>query len=28
VLCGGDGSHRFAVTFDEHLANVDACLGG
>jgi len=27
VLCGGDGGHRFAVTYDEHLANVDACLG-
>jgi UPF0755 protein len=27
VLCGDDGGHRFAVTYDEHLANVDACLG-
>lgn len=27
VLCGDDGSHRFAKTYDEHLANVDACLG-
>lgn len=27
VLCGNDGAHRFAVTYDEHLANVDACLG-
>ncbi|MET0801617.1 MAG: endolytic transglycosylase MltG [Actinomycetota bacterium] len=27
VLCGDDGSHRFAVTYEEHLANVDACLG-
>jgi UPF0755 protein len=27
VLCGKDGGHRFAVTYDEHLANVDACLG-
>ena len=27
VLCGDDGSHRFAETYDEHLANVDACLG-
>jgi UPF0755 protein len=26
VLCGADGGHRFAVTYDEHLANVDACL--
>ena len=26
VLCGEDGGHRFAVTYDEHLANVDACL--
>ena len=26
VLCDGDGGHRFAVTYDEHLANVDACL--
>ena len=26
VLCGDDGGHRFAVTYDEHLANVDACL--
>jgi UPF0755 protein len=27
VLCGDDGSHRFAETYEEHLANVDACLG-
>ena len=27
VLCDDDGGHRFAVTYDEHLANVDACLG-
>jgi UPF0755 protein len=27
VLCGDDGGHRFSVTYDEHLANVDACLG-
>ncbi|HSL12471.1 MAG TPA: endolytic transglycosylase MltG [Actinomycetota bacterium] len=27
VLCGGDGAHRFAVTYDEHLRNVDECLG-
>lgn len=27
VLCGDDGSHRFAVTYDEHLSNVDVCLG-
>jgi UPF0755 protein len=27
VLCGDDGGHRFAVTYDQHLANVDACLG-
>jgi len=27
VLCGDDGGHRFAVTYDEHLRNVDACLG-
>ena len=26
VLCDDDGGHRFAVTYDEHLANVDACL--
>ena len=26
VLCGDDGGHRFAVTYDEHLANVDVCL--
>lgn len=26
VLCSDDGGHRFAVTYDEHLANVDACL--
>jgi UPF0755 protein len=30
VLCppDGDGVHRFAVTYDEHLANVAECLGG
>lgn len=30
VLCppDGDGVHRFAVTYDEHLANVRECLGG
>jgi UPF0755 protein len=29
VLCPPDGDrvHRFARTYDEHLANVDACLG-
>jgi UPF0755 protein len=27
VLCDDDGGHRFAVTYDEHLANVDDCLG-
>ncbi|MDH4111381.1 MAG: endolytic transglycosylase MltG [Actinomycetota bacterium] len=27
VLCGDDGGHRFAVTYDEHLTNVDECLG-
>lgn len=27
VLCGEDGGHRFAVTYDEHLTNVDECLG-
>jgi UPF0755 protein len=27
VLCGEDGRHEFSVTYDEHLANVDACLG-
>jgi len=27
VLCGDDGSHRFAKTYDEHLHNVDVCLG-
>ncbi|HEY7762606.1 MAG TPA: endolytic transglycosylase MltG [Actinomycetota bacterium] len=27
VLCDDDGGHRFAVTYDEHLANVDECLG-
>lgn len=26
VLCGADGSHKFAVTYAEHLRNVDACL--
>jgi UPF0755 protein len=27
VLCDQDGGHRFAVTYEEHLANVDECLG-
>jgi peptidoglycan lytic transglycosylase G len=27
VLCGADGSHKFAVTYREHLRNVNACLG-
>jgi UPF0755 protein len=27
VLCGADGSHRFAKTYDEHLRNVRECLG-
>jgi UPF0755 protein len=27
VLCGDDGAHRFAVTYQEHLRNVDECLG-
>jgi UPF0755 protein len=27
VLCGHDGAHRFAETYEEHLRNVDACLG-
>ncbi|MEO8476737.1 MAG: endolytic transglycosylase MltG [Actinomycetota bacterium] len=27
VLCGADGSHRFALTYAEHLHNVDVCLG-
>jgi UPF0755 protein len=26
VLCGDDGGHRFAVTYEKHLANVDECL--
>jgi peptidoglycan lytic transglycosylase G len=26
VLCAADGSHRFAVTLDEHNRNVDECL--
>jgi UPF0755 protein len=26
VLCGADGSHRFAETLEEHNRNVDACL--
>jgi peptidoglycan lytic transglycosylase G len=26
VLCGDDGSHRFAETYAEHLHNVDVCL--
>jgi peptidoglycan lytic transglycosylase G len=30
VLCppDGEGVHRFAVTYQEHLANVQECLGG
>lgn len=27
VLCGPDGHHRFAVTYQQHLQNVQACLG-
>jgi UPF0755 protein len=27
VLCGEDGHHRFARTHQEHVRNVDACLG-
>ena len=27
VLCGADGSHRFAETYAEHIRNVQACLG-
>jgi UPF0755 protein len=27
VLCGPDGHHRFAVTYQQHLRNVQACLG-
>jgi len=27
VLCGADGHHRFAVTYEQHLRNVQACLG-
>jgi UPF0755 protein len=27
VLCGADGHHRFAVTYQQHLRNVQACLG-
>lgn len=27
VLCGDDGHHEFSETYDQHLANVDACLG-
>jgi UPF0755 protein len=27
VLCGADGSHRFGLTHQEHLRNVDECLG-
>jgi UPF0755 protein len=27
VLCGADGHHRFALTNQEHVRNVDACLG-
>ena len=26
VLCDEDGGHKFSVTYDEHLSNVDACL--
>jgi UPF0755 protein len=27
VLCGADGHHRFAMTNQEHVRNVDECLG-
>ncbi len=27
VLCGADGHHRFAVTYEQHLRNVQTCLG-
>jgi UPF0755 protein len=27
VLCGADGHHRFAYTNQEHVRNVDECLG-
>jgi UPF0755 protein len=27
VLCGADGHHRFATTYEEHLRNVNDCLG-
>jgi UPF0755 protein len=27
VLCGADGHHRFGITHEEHLRNVDDCLG-
>jgi len=27
VLCGADGHHEFAVTYQQHLANVQRCLG-
>jgi UPF0755 protein len=27
VLCGADGHHKFARTNQEHVRNVDACLG-
>jgi UPF0755 protein len=27
VLCGDDGSHRFSVTYEEHLKSIDVCLG-
>ena len=27
VLCGADGSHRFATTYQDHLRNVNDCLG-
>jgi UPF0755 protein len=27
VLCGADGHHRFAYTNEEHVRNVDECLG-
>jgi len=27
VLCGADGHHEFSVTYEQHLANVQRCLG-